>query len=112
MKVHAPALRASGRRPLGLVPIEDALSAVELTGHVLGVVPYLPGRASQRVVRDVRPKHARFDAGGLDDVPDRLIVPVKVIREPDEIEAGSTKSELTPLEWVEIHVNALLRSLG
>lgn len=48
----------------------------------------LPGRAPQRVVGDVRSKHAPLDAGGLDDVPDRLIVPVEVVREPDEIEAG------------------------
>src|SRR5918994_4047948 len=80
--------RASGRRLLGLVPIEDALGAIELAGHVIGVVVDLPGRAPQRVVGDVRSKHAPLDAGGLDDVPDRLIVPVEVVREPDEIEAG------------------------
>src|SRR5207302_5371446 len=39
-------------------------------GHVVGVVVDLPGRAPQRVVGDVRPKHARLDAGGLDDVPE------------------------------------------
>jgi hypothetical protein len=38
------------RRFLGLVSIEDALGAVELTGHVIGVVVDLPGRAPQRVV--------------------------------------------------------------
>jgi hypothetical protein len=86
---HAPRRRgardvgAGGRGLLGLVPIEDALGAVELARHVLGVVPDLPGRAPQRVVGDVRAKHARLDAGGLDDVPDRLIVPVEVVREPD-----------------------------
>src|SRR5438309_12037641 len=51
-------------------------------GHVVGVVVDLPGRAPQRVVGGVRPKHARLDAGDLDDVPDRLIVPVEVVREP------------------------------
>ncbi|HCG02580.1 MAG TPA: hypothetical protein DEV93_18810, partial [Chloroflexi bacterium] len=44
--------RAGGRGLLGLVPIEDALGAVELAGHVVGVVVDLPGRAPQRVVGD------------------------------------------------------------
>ena len=39
---------AGGRGLLGLVPIEDALGAVELARHVLGVVADLPGRAPQR----------------------------------------------------------------
>ena len=76
-----PGAFGHGPRLLGLVPIEDALGAVELAGHVIGVVVDLPGREPQRVVGDVRPKHARLDAGGLDDVPDRLIVPVEVVRE-------------------------------
>jgi hypothetical protein len=86
--VTRPGAFGHGRRLLRLVPIEDAFGAVELARHVIGVVVDLPGRAPQRVVGDVRSKHAPLDAGGLDDVPDRLIVPVEVVREPDEIEAG------------------------
>jgi len=62
------------------------------------VVVDLPGRTPQRVVGDVRPKHARLDAGGLDDVPDRLIVPVEVVREPDEIEAGIAGAGALPVD--------------
>ena len=40
------------RRLLRLVPIEDALGAVELAGHVIGVVVDLPGRARERVEGD------------------------------------------------------------
>src|SRR4051794_37525327 len=90
--------RASCGRLLGLVPIEHALGAVELAGHVVGVVVHLPGREPQRVVRDVCPKHARLDARGLDDVPDRLIVPVEVVREPDEIEAGIAAARALPVD--------------
>jgi hypothetical protein len=93
-----PGAFAHGRRLLRLVPIEDALGAVELAGHVIGVVVDLPGRAPQRVVGDVRSKHARLDAGGLDDVPDRLIVPVEVVREPDEIEAGIAGARALPVD--------------
>lgn len=82
---------------LGLIPIEDALGAVELAGHVVSVVVNLPGRAPQRVMGDVRSKHAGLDAGGLDDVPDRLIVPVEVVREPDEIEAGIAGAGALPV---------------
>ena len=87
-----------GRRLLGLVPLEDALGAVELAGHVIGVVVDLPGRAPQRVVGDVRSKHPPFDAGGLDDVPDRLIVPIEVVGEPDEIEAGIAGARALPVD--------------
>jgi hypothetical protein len=59
-----PGAFGHGRRLLGLVPIEDALGAVELAGHVIDVVVDLPGHAPQRVVGDVRSKHARLDAGG------------------------------------------------
>src|SRR6266516_1566246 len=85
-----------GRGLLGLVPIEDALGAVELAQHVVGAVVDLPRRAPQRMVGDVRPKHARLDAGGLDDIPNRLIVPVEVVREPDEIEAGIAATPARP----------------
>jgi hypothetical protein len=54
-----PGAFGHGRRLLGLVPIEDALGAVELAGHVIGVVVDLPGRAPQRVVGDDRPKPRR-----------------------------------------------------
>ncbi len=91
-----PGASCHGRRLLRLVPIEDALGAVELAGHVIGVVVDLPGRAPQRVVGDARSKHAPLDAGGLDDVPDRLIVPVEVVREPDEIEAGIAATPARP----------------
>jgi hypothetical protein len=93
-----PGAFGHGRRLLRLVPIEDALGAVELAGHVIGVVVDLPRRAPQRVVRDVRSKHAPLDAGGLDDVPDRLIVPVEVVREPDEIEAGIAGARALPVD--------------
>ena len=53
---------------------------------------------TQRVVGDVRPKHARLDAGGLDDVPDRLIVPVEVEREPDQVEAGIAAARALPVD--------------
>ena len=43
--VHDGDQLASGRRLLGLVAIEHALGAVELAGHVIGVVVDLPGRA-------------------------------------------------------------------
>lgn len=50
------------------------------------------------VVGDVRAQHPRLDAGGLDDVPDRLIVPVEVVREPDEIEAGIAGARALPVD--------------
>ena len=83
---------------LGVVPVEDALGAVELARHILGMVTGGPAGAAQRVVGDVRPKHARLDAGGLDDVPDRLIVSVEVVREPDEIEAGIAGARALPID--------------
>src|SRR6266550_3599817 len=93
-----PGAFGDGRRLLRLVPIEDALGAVELAGHVIGVAVDLPGRAPQRVVGDVRSKHAPLDAGGLDDVPYRLIVPVEVVREADEIEAGIAGARTLPVD--------------
>jgi hypothetical protein len=43
-----PGALGHGRRLLGLIPIEDALGAVELAGLVIGVVVDLPGRAPVR----------------------------------------------------------------
>ena len=64
--------RRHGRRLLGLVPIEDALGAVELAGHVIGVVVDLPGRARERVMGDVRAQHPWLDAGRFSNPsPDR-----------------------------------------
>jgi len=58
---HASEL--TGRRP-----IEDALGPVELARHVRGMVTDGPDGAAQRVMGDIRSKHARLNAGGLDDV--------------------------------------------
>src|SRR4029453_6893971 len=96
--ITRPGAFAHPRRLLGLVPIEDALGAVELAGHVIGVVVDLPGRAPQRVMGDVRSKNAPLDAGGLDEVPDRLIMPVEVVREPDEIEARIAGARALPVD--------------
>jgi hypothetical protein len=68
------ALRRVRPRPpsLRLARAEDARGAVELTGHVIGVVVDLPGRARERVMGDVRAQHPWLDAGRFSNPsPDR-----------------------------------------
>src|SRR5665213_1271590 len=97
--IISPALEStpSGRRSLRasqLVAVEDPLGPVELARDVVGTVKDRRGGALQHKKRDVRAQHPRLEAGGIDDVPDRLVMTVEVEGEGDEVEPVVTGARL------------------
>ena len=80
------------------IPIKHALGPVKLARDVMGSLDDGRGCAFQRQERDVGAQHLRLDGGFVHDLPDRLIMTIKIEDELHQIVAVIARARAFPVD--------------